>query len=164
MKHKDFRLGIRIIGFILLVIYLMVLGYLVFFSKEFGRNGNTNMHYNLIPLKTITNYFKYREVITFKTFAINIAGNILAFVPFGLILPLVFKKKSTRYYGHITLLWSFLLSLFIEIIQILSAVGTFDVDDLLLNTLGGFVGYIVYLIIRTAYRNAIKRSKKGRKS
>lgn len=160
MKHKDIRLGIRIIGFILLTVYLIVLGYLVFFSKEFGRDGTTSLAYNLEPFHTISNYLKHREAITFKSFLVNMIGNIVAFLPFGTILPMVFKASTTKYYFHIVVFWTFILSLSIETLQILFKVGVFDVDDLILNTLGGFVGYLVYLMIRSGYRKAMKRRKR----
>ena len=44
------------------------------------------------------------------------------------------------------LLLGFLLSLGVEVVQLLTRVGTFDVDDVLLNTIGVALGYVVYLI------------------
>ena len=49
-------------------------------------------------------------------------------------------------------LGSFLFSLIIESCQYIFKVGVFDVDDLLLNTIGGLIGYIIYKISVTIYR------------
>ena len=42
---------------------------------------------------------------------------------------------------------AFLLSLTIEITQLLTRVGSFDVDDLILNTAGGIAGYLLFYIM-----------------
>ena len=56
---------------------------------------------------------------------------------------------------------SFDLSLVVEILQLLSKVGSFDVDDLLLNTLGGAIGYIGYLILLKLWRGWRGKKKDG---
>ena len=48
----------------------------------------------------------------------------------------------------------FLLSLTVEVIQLISKVGCFDVDDLILNTLGAVLGYVFFVI-----SNHIRRKK-----
>ena len=57
-----------------------------------------------------------------------------------------------------TVITGFLFSLFVESVQLVSKVGSFDVDDLLLNTLGGVLGYILFLIC-----NIIRRKCYGQK-
>lgn len=156
MKLNKNRTKLRVLGFLLLTIYLGLLAYLVFFSKEFGRQVHTDMRYNIVPFKTITNFYYYS---TTKGFVINIFGNLLAFMPLGVLWPIVFKKPYDKVYIHIVLLWSFTISLFIEIIQVLSKVGAFDVDDLILNTVGGFIGYLIYKLLSRRYKAAIRRRK-----
>ena len=68
----------------------------------------------------------------------RLASNVLAFVPFGLFLPLLVKRMRAP--GKILLL-GFEFSLLVEIVQLFSKVGSFDVDDILLNTLGVVLGY-----------------------
>lgn len=159
MKRTKNRAKLRGVSFVLLIIYLALLAYLVFFSKEFGRQNQVAMRYNIIPFKTITNYYYYS---TREGFVVNVIGNILAFMPLGVLWPVVFKKTYDKVYFHIIILWSFTISLFIEIIQMLSKVGAFDVDDLILNTLGGFVGYLIYKILSKRYKRALKRRKEYR--
>lgn len=74
---------------------------------------------------------------------------MLAFVPFGMILPMLTPK--CRNFFHIVLL-GVDFSLFVETIQLISKVGSFDVDDLILNTLGAALGYLVYRLIRRYFR------------
>ncbi len=73
----------------------------------------------------------------------NFGGNIVLFVPFGLLLVLVSKRCQ---WLHITLLAGAGLSLFIELLQLFGSRGT-DVDDVILNTVGTFCGYILGKLI-----------------
>ena len=79
---------------------------------------------------------------TFAVFC-NLAGNVIGFIPFGMILPVIWPKtgKVLR-----ILLLSFEFSLCVETIQLVWKVGSFDVDDLILNTLGGVIGYLLFWI------------------
>jgi glycopeptide antibiotics resistance protein len=76
---------------------------------------------------------------------INLTGNILAFIPLGIFIPILGRRK--RVSAVTMFLLSLGLSLCFESTQFLLAIGTFDVDDLILNTLGGVAGYILYRII-----------------
>lgn len=96
---------------------------------------------NFIPLKTIFRFlFESHSVrISMK----NILGNIVAFVPLGFLLSIVFNRLSKF---KSIIFSSFILSLILEIIQLLTAIGDFDVDDVLLNVFGALCGYIFYRI------------------
>ena len=54
----------------------------------------------------------------------------------------ILAKKTNRFLT--ILLLSFALSLLIENTQLIFKVGSFDVDDLFLNSIGGILGYLVY--------------------
>jgi glycopeptide antibiotics resistance protein len=74
----------------------------------------------------------------------NLAGNIIGFSPFGIILPLLSKRFQKL--SRVTLA-TFFLSLTFELIQLIFEFGSFDVDDLILNTIGGIIGYFPIKII-----------------
>lgn len=95
---------------------------------------------NLRPFKTIRMYIRYYHQINGFD---NLFGNILAFGPFGVLLPLAFPDCSKLWH---TLLHSFWLSLCIELFQLISHFGEFDVDDIILNCFGAFLGYLFYLL------------------
>lgn len=78
---------------------------------------------------------------------VNIAGNVFMFLPLGFFLPLLWP--SFRGWWK-TLLAGVGLSLFIELWQLFISRGT-DVDDLILNTLGAVIGYLLFLLIRKIY-------------
>ena len=74
------------------------------------------------------------------------------FIPLGLLLPVVFKSLSSfKKIFQVT----FYFSLFIEFIQYF--IGRLsDIDDLILNTLGGMLGYAVYCIVYKLFSLTVK--------
>ena len=105
--------------------------------------------YNLVPFKEIMRFYTYRELVGIQAFLLNLFGNVLAFIPFGVMVPIV-SRKNRRFFRVLGL--TFLLSLFIECIQLIFKVGSFDVDDLILNTVGGIIGYIVFWLMNQIRR------------
>jgi len=70
--------------------------------------------------------------------------NIVLLAPLGLFLPVLFgEKKISFYFGII-----FLLSLSIEIIQFIFDLGSADIDDIILNCIGGLLGLVAYNVLR----------------
>ena len=133
-----------------LILYLMLLAYECFWSERYGRTDMPNFYrYNLIPFKEISRFYIYRETLGIKALLLNLFGNIVAFIPFGVIVPIISQKN--RKISRIFIL-TFLLSLSIECIQLVFKVGSFDVDDLILNTLGGVIGYIAFYILNSNRR------------
>lgn len=80
----------------------------------------------------------------------QVIGNVLMFIPFGVLLLLGFEKLSATTKKAIvcTAAISFGYSLFIEILQLVTKRGTFQISDLVFNTVGGTVGAIIYIIIK----------------
>ena len=135
---------------LLFVLYLILLVYFLFFSEHYGRNIVSDQYrYNLTPFKEVKRYIEYRNQIGSEGFIVNIFGNILAFAPFGLVLPII--SPENRKLLNIVLL-SFEFSLTVELLQLIFKVGIFDVDDLIMNTLGGLIGGICFLIGRVLLR------------
>lgn len=127
-------------------IYLVLLAYFLFFSEALGRNVSESYRYNLEPFKEIRRFYTYRDTLGMSAFLLNIVGNVAAFVPFGILRPLIGQRRHNFYR---TMFQGFLFSLCIEISQLVSHVGSFDVDDIILNTAGILVGYILFLIFYT---------------
>ena len=67
----------------------------------------------------------------------------MIFVPFGFLLPMVFEKKKS-FFPMMLLSFAFVLG--IEIFQLVSGFGAFDVDDIILNCLGAVMGYLLYFV------------------
>lgn len=116
-------------------------------------------HYNLVLFKEIKRFWEYRDQVGFFAMFTNLFGNVLIFVPFGFFMPMASKYRSF----FSTLFYSFGLSLCVETFQLITKVGSFDVDDLLLNTIGGVVGYIIFSICAVIRRHHVNKKKKYRR-
>lgn len=139
---KKERLG-RIVAIPVFLAYLLLLSYLLFFSSTYGRTAEMGYRYNLKPFAEIRRGLEHVEQVGYRYVLVNIAGNIAAFMPFGFLLPFVMGRKI---HTGTVLCYSFLLSLCAESVQLVSRTGAFDVDDLILNTVGGVLGYWCYAL------------------
>ncbi len=85
------------------------------------------------------------NLLGWKAFFLNVIGNVLAFVPFGFFFPMLLQKHKNILVATAA---GFLFSLMVESLQLCMKLGSFDVDDLLLNTIGTLIGAICYVIVR----------------
>ena len=122
-----------------------------------GRGVNPNIPYwdqvqhNLVltPFYTIRTFFyivlrqpnhpEYWLCLT------NLIGNLFLFIPAGYLLPRIFKKFRPfwRFF-----LKGLLILLVVELTQLFSLLGVFDIDDLILNMAGFCIGYFIYFLFR----------------
>lgn len=147
---------IKVCSRICFFLYLSALFYFLFLAEGYGRNIIVpGYRYNFIPFKEIMRFWIYREQLGTYAVMVNLFGNVAAFFPFGFILPIIGKQKRSLW--KVTVL-GFLLSLTVELLQLISRVGSCDVDDLILNTLGAFLGYLAFAVCHVWWkRSAINR-------
>lgn len=149
----------RILGFLLFVLYLVLLIYFLFFAEAMGRSpeAREEYSYNLTLFKEIGRFYMHREILGYRALVINIFGNVLAFMPFGFFLPMIWKRTD---HWYTTTILSFVMSLCVETVQLVSRVGSFDVDDLLLNTVGGLLGFLGYRLLRGVWKRHYAKNRK----
>ena len=95
---------------------------------------------NLLPFVYLFDYEIINEAV------LNFAGNTLMFVPVGIVFPIVYKKLDT----HIKVLTAGVgFSLAIEILQLPFYDRVSDIDDVILNSLGYILGYLIYLGVKS---------------
>jgi glycopeptide antibiotics resistance protein len=117
------------------------------FSSEGARN------YNLIPLANIKRQLTHIS----EWWALRqILGNIIPFMPFGFLLPIVYRKINS--FGKV-FITGILSILFIEYFQLFTKVGSFDVDDILLNCLGIICGYVVLILAKCFITKNLEKDK-----
>lgn len=152
---------IRILGKILFILYIAFLLWFLIISDWYGRGGVLEeYHYNLTPFTEMKRFWRYREQLGIWS-AINLFGNVLIFVPFGFFEALASRNRSF----WTIMLDGFLVSLLVEVFQFVAKVGRFDVDDLILNTSGVVIGYIIFLICNIVRRKyGIKRTKQRKRA
>ena len=150
---------IRTFGKVLFVLYIVFLVYFLFLAEWYGRTGTgEDYRYNLELFREIRRFITYREQLgMFAVFA-NLFGNILIFVPYGFFISMAAERRGF----FKTLFCSFGLSLCVELVQLVTRVGSFDVDDFLLYTIGGILGYILFAICNGIRRRYHVRREKRR--
>ena len=116
---------------LIFVIYLLMFFQIVTYQDVISY-GN-----NFIPFKELTRY-QFGTKLFFK----NIIGNILLLVPYGFFASYYLRLEKKRS----ALILVFVVSLSIEIVQLVIG-RCFDVDDILLNMVGGMTGYFIYKIL-----------------
>lgn len=91
-------------------------------------------------------FWSYKKVILEHDVELRnqILGNIIAFLPWGLLLPLISEKARNFW---VTILGAFLMSAGVELTQLIFKCGLCELDDILNNTLGAFIGYGIIWII-----------------
>ena len=127
-------------------IYTMILFYIVTFQDVSWSTSN------FIPFKEMFRY-EIGSILFFK----NVIGNMLMFIPYGYFISKFLNIKNIKK----ILFLSFIASTSIEITQILIG-RVFDVDDIILNILGGLIGYFLYETLKKIndnLPNTLKREK-----
>ena len=133
----------------LLLLYLGLLTYFTIFSEALGRTDGGEYRYNLVLFHEISRYVRYREQIGWYGFFLNTFGNVLAFMPLGFLLPYVVGRDFTMLQ---MILAGAVCSYGIEFVQLLTRTGSFDVDDIFLNTIGAMLGWGLFLALRKLWR------------
>jgi len=139
---------------IVLSLYSAVILYLMFIG--FDRITFTDNMYNFIPFKVIYSFCadfieslsNHPELAKDElwTFTINILGNIGVFIPFGILLTLLYDGSLKK--SFIVFIIGIII---VEILQLISHRGVCDVDDIMLNFVGFIVGYKIISLIRVEY-------------
>ena len=114
------------------VIYILCLFQIVTFQDDISWSTN-----NFIPFKEI-----FRYSIGSRLFFKNVLGNMLLFLPFGFFISYYLKVDNYK----LSLLQILIASISIEVVQ-MSIGRVFDIDDIILNVIGGLIGYYLYHII-----------------
>ena len=129
----------RKLAAIITIAYTLLLFYWMFVG--FGRSNQIDMgyKYNVIPFHTLKMYMFHADHFNVRTWFINVVGNVAVFVPFGIAVPYLLNMRLMRFaFSFIAVL------LVIEFLQLILRRGSFDIDDVLLNTIGAVIGYFVY--------------------
>jgi len=133
--------------FIYVFAVLQLTGYFILF-KEISSHGwwdqmneriDTHDRVNLEPFKTIDIY---------QTFGKQVLGNFVMLLPLGIYLPLLYTRLRKAHSLFAVLAICFLVSVGIELLQLATSYRSADIDDVILNTLGGGTGFIIYPLIK----------------
>ncbi|MDI3311920.1 MAG: VanZ family protein, partial [Thermoanaerobacterium sp.] len=137
-NKKEFLLNTIMYVYVVMVLFVTVMPLTI----PLGGTNNLFMETaNFIPFRDVT--------LNYDGAFLEILLNIIMMIPFGFLYPILRRKGVIK-----TIILTFMFSLIIECTQLLSAwwglisSRTFDVTDLITNTLGGLIGFLVYTIFR----------------
>lgn len=130
---------------IIIVPYTLFLLYLMFFGM-----GRTQMEDNLLTIEPIFSTINFiKGCISWKEIVTIVAGNVVMFIPFG-FLGWIFPRLQDLQ----NLLFTFISAItIVEAIQYFSRMGIFEVDDIILNTFGVFLGFLIKNFIEKRFPN-----------
>lgn len=114
-----------------------------FFSQNHGGFFDIEvwkLNSSIIPFKNTFEYINGSNNFNLDIIMNNTIGNILIFLPLGIFLPILFKKYNVLSKVFIS---SIILSFLIEILQFILQIGQFDIDDILLNSIGTVIGFFI---------------------
>ena len=143
----------------LFVVYILVMLWLLFDRPSAQGAGlsyadliRSNM--NLTPLRTIGPYWERVKQMDFSPnfyhSFINLGGNIFLFSPVGYFMPRL--RPFLRNFFSFLLACTLAITL-VELLQLVTLLGSLDIDDLILNLFGMLTGYLLFMIFH-------KRGKK----
>ncbi|WP_245772943.1 VanZ family protein [Paenibacillus catalpae] len=126
----------------LFIMYSLIMLKLLFIREDYYHWNKYN--YNIIPFHTIKSLIYHRDAYNTDTWVKNLFGNIVLFIPLGVFIP-VLNRRLLRVVR--CLLVIILILFLVESIQLVTRVGSFDIDDIILNTLGAIIGLFLMRII-----------------
>ncbi|NBD27257.1 VanZ family protein [Paenibacillus glycinis] len=135
------------IGYLLVLLKILFLSR-VSVSELFNTQRAAVRSINLVPFDTIREYLSGSSANLRRFASANVVGNILIFIPLGVYLTALKRNKNVL--ANLCLILA--LSLLVEIIQGLLGIGTADIDDVILNGLGGWIGILAYQFLRIIVR------------
>lgn len=135
----------------LFLAYALVLLWLLFGRPQGWVEGLSykqmlQQNMNLVPLLTIKNYWyvvrNSSDTDLLRHCIINLAGNVVLFIPIGYWLVRIWPRFRNFFLFLATCAGLILL---VEALQLFTLLGSFDVDDILLNLVGMTIGYLFSL-------------------
>ena len=115
-------------------------------QSNMWRKEQGGLNANLVPFRTIETYI---SDLSFSVAFMNIVGNIIPFIPMGFLIPMAFPSQRNIIK---TMISCFLLILSVEILQLVLFLGSFDIDDIILNLLSCFIGFLLFKAYKNIFR------------
>lgn len=143
-KQKNFwDIGLQASFYVYIFMVLTLTGYFILFREVVSQHWWYKMMMRINNREHV-NLKLFQMFRIYKIFSKQIIGNFSMLLPFGVYLPLLYKKISNLFLVFVV---SVLVSSAIESLQLITSFRSADVDDIFLNTLGACTGFIMYKFI-----------------
>jgi glycopeptide antibiotics resistance protein len=144
-KQETFLQAFIQSSFLVYVFMVLTLtGYFLLF-REVAAHGWWQKVLHRVHTKERINLQPFLMFKQFQIGSYQVIGNLVMLLPLGIYIPLLFPKLSGFFRVFIICL---LVSISIELMQLITSVRSTDVDDVILNTSGAVIGYIIYRFLR----------------
>lgn len=140
-------LSISFIFYFFALVVLLFLGTRGYYWTDLSLMEYMKMSSNFVPFKTISMYIKaiFDGSMNIDIPIKNLVGNFIMFLPMGIYLPYFFKRISKIVVFSISMI---ILLFIIEVIQLVTRRGSFDIDDLILNLFGALIGFGIWKVVQ----------------
>lgn len=143
-KNRTVFAGVAFLIYGLLMIYLL-------FGQRMGQPPagtywqQLRANLNVKPLDTVWRFCwvlrNSQDAAAVRHAVVNLVGNVVMFVPLGALTPYIWVKLQ-KFWRHF--LYMMLIIVCIEVLQLITLLGSCDVDDLLLNLAGTTIGFLLW--------------------
>jgi glycopeptide antibiotics resistance protein len=149
-KQETFLQILAQSSFLVYVFMVLTLtGYFLLFN-EVASHGWWHKVIHRVENREHVNLEPFLMFKQFKMSSKQVIGNLVMLLPLGIFIPLLFHKLS----GFLPVFFICLLaSVSIELMQLITSYRSTDIDDVILNTAGAVVGYLIYLLLRLVFAN-----------
>ena len=148
-KQNNFlQVTVQASFFVYIFAVLQLTGYFILFKEISSHDWWDKMNHRIIRHDRV-NLEPFKTIDIYQTFGKQVLGNFVMLLPLGIYLPLLYTRLRKAYSFFAVLLICFLVSVCIELLQLATSYRSTDIDDVILNTLGGCTGFIIYLLIKT---------------
>lgn len=148
-KNRLTGARVRRVARVALALYLVAVALIVILKFDGSFQNLISIHQNILATRAMgegcANVVPFATIGTYvaqlpEGYAVRgLLGGIVAFAPLGILLPLAFERAGLVR----TLLAGLALQLIIEVVEVVCAIGFFDVDDIILGVLGTAAGYLI---------------------
>ena len=138
-QNSKINNSLRSFTTLLFIIYLIITGWILLFKLGVHFNYMGKRHVNLVP-------FNEPSILNSENML-----NVVIFVPIGIYTGMLFQSWTFSK----KLPFIFFLSFLVEALQYIFRIGIFDVTDILTNTLGGLIGYLLFKVLEKLFNNPV---------
>jgi glycopeptide antibiotics resistance protein len=133
--------------FVYIFMVLTLTGYFILF-KEISSHDWWDKMVHRVEIRDKVNLTAFKTMKIYKPFDKQIVGNVVMLLPLGLFIPLNFSKIR-KFLPVVSL--CFLTSVLIELMQLITSYRSTDVDDVILNTTGACIGFLIYKLLEKQF-------------
>ncbi|MCL2253103.1 MAG: VanZ family protein [Lachnospiraceae bacterium] len=147
-KNKENFVKVLFLLYLFALIRLIIFKYPAEYFREIAAGWTKEVIFegfdsaNFTLFKTIDMYVRRFDNPYSK---LNLFGNLFAFIPFGFTMPIIHRRSNNLF---VMLAHALVFIAGIEIFQLLTGFGAFDVDDILLNGLSAVIGWTIYIVYK----------------